>query len=70
MVGGTWRGWRVLGAAAVVAVVAVPVVFLIAGSLRQPGLPPPLTPELVPDPVVVRELPSGPPISSAWAELP
>lgn len=52
MVGGTWRGWRVLGAAAVVAVVAVPVVFLIAGSLRQPGLPPPLTPELVPDPVV------------------
>ncbi len=51
MVGGTWRGWRVLGAAAVVAVVAVPVVFLLAGSLRQPGLPPPLGPELVPDPV-------------------
>jgi multiple sugar transport system permease protein len=51
MVGGTWRGWRVLGAAMVVLVVAVPVVFLVAGSLRQPGLPPPLTPELVPDPV-------------------
>jgi multiple sugar transport system permease protein len=51
MVGGTWRGWRVLGAAAVVLVVAVPLVFLLAGSLRQPGLPPPLTPELVPDPV-------------------
>lgn len=51
MVGGTWRGWRVLGAAAVVLVVAVPVAFLLAGSLRQPGLPPPLTPELVPDPV-------------------
>ena len=40
-----------LGAAAVVLVVSVPVLFLIAGSLRQPGLPPPLTPELVPDPV-------------------
>jgi multiple sugar transport system permease protein len=53
MVGGTWRGWRILGAAAVILVLAVPLVFLIAGSLRQPGLPPPLTPELVPDPVVV-----------------
>ena len=41
--------WRVLGAAAVVAVVALPVAFLIGGSLRQPGLPPPRTPELVPD---------------------
>ena len=41
-----------LGAAAVVAVVVIPIVFLIAGSLRQPGLPPPLTPELLPDPVV------------------
>lgn len=41
-----------LGAAAVVAVVVLPVVFLIAGSLRQPGLPPPITPELLPDPVV------------------
>lgn len=51
MVGGTWRGWRVLGAAAVVLVVATPVAFLFAGSLRQPGLPPPLTPELFPDPV-------------------
>lgn len=44
--------WRILGAAAIVAVVAFPSAFLIAGSLRQPGLPPPLTPELVPDPVV------------------
>ena len=44
--------WRILGAAAIVAVVALPSAFLIAGSLRQPGLPPPLTPELVPDPVV------------------
>ncbi len=43
--------WRILGAAAIVAVVAFPSAFLIAGSLRQPGLPPPLTPELVPDPV-------------------
>jgi len=47
----TGRAWRVLGAIGVLAVVIVPVVFLIAGSLRQPGLPPPLTPELVPDPV-------------------
>lgn len=51
MVGGAWRGWRVLGAAAVVLVVAIPVAFLVAGSLRQPGLPPPPTPELFPDPV-------------------
>jgi len=28
-----------------------PLVFLVSGSLRQPGLPPPLTPELVPDPL-------------------
>lgn len=51
MAGGTWRGWRILGAAAVVLVLAVPAVFLLAGSVRQPGLPPPLTPELIPHPL-------------------
>ena len=51
MVGGTWRGWRIIGAATVILVVAVPVAFLIAGSLRQPGLPPPPTLELIPDSV-------------------
>ena len=52
MVQGAWRGWRPLGALLVVALVLLPVVFMVSGSLRQPGLPPPLTPELVPDPVV------------------
>jgi len=45
------RAWRSLGAAAVVLVFVPPLLLLLAGSLRQPGLPPPPTPELVPDPI-------------------
>ncbi len=44
--------WRTLGAALVVAIFVPPLLLLVSGSLRQPGLPPPLTPELVPDPLV------------------
>ena len=43
--------WR-HGPAIVVAVVFVlPIVYMVAGSLRQAGLPPPRSPELIPSPV-------------------
>jgi len=42
---------RSFGAALVTALFLAPVVLLVSGSLRQPGLPPPPRPELVPDPV-------------------
>jgi len=45
------RGARTFGAALVVLVFAPPLVLLVSGSLRKPGLPPPPLPELVPDPV-------------------
>ncbi|HEX6076696.1 MAG TPA: carbohydrate ABC transporter permease [Micromonosporaceae bacterium] len=45
------RRWRSVGAAAVVLVFVPPLLLLVAGSLRQPGLPPPVTVDLVPDPV-------------------
>ena len=44
-------GWRLLGVAGVVLVFVLPLVFMVSGSLRQPGLAPPRTPELVPDPL-------------------
>jgi multiple sugar transport system permease protein len=46
-----WRGWRSVGAVGVVVVFGLPLVLLVSGSLRQVGLPPPLGPELVPDPL-------------------
>lgn len=42
---------RTLGAVVVVAVFVPPLLLLISGSLYQPGLPPPPTPELLPDPL-------------------
>jgi multiple sugar transport system permease protein len=48
------RAWRGFGAAFVVLAFAPPLLLLVLGSLRQPGLPPPQGPELVPDPVSVR----------------
>jgi multiple sugar transport system permease protein len=45
------RGWRTFGAAFVVLAFVPPLLLLVAGSLRRPGLPPPRRPELVPDPV-------------------
>ena len=44
---------RTLGALAVLVLFAAPLAFMVSGSLRQPGLPPPRTPELIPDPVVL-----------------
>ncbi|SCL43974.1 carbohydrate ABC transporter membrane protein 2, CUT1 family (TC 3.A.1.1.-) [Micromonospora citrea] len=45
------RAWRTLGAAFVLLVFVPPLLLLVAGSLTEPGLPPPPTPRLVPDPV-------------------
>jgi multiple sugar transport system permease protein len=41
-------GWRHPPAFAIAAVFLVPLVFMVSGSLRKAGLPPPRTPELVP----------------------
>ncbi|MGK5671965.1 carbohydrate ABC transporter permease [Micromonospora sp. URMC 106] len=45
------RAWRTLGAAFVLLVFVPPLVLLVSGSLTEPGLPPPPTPRLVPEPV-------------------
>lgn len=45
------RRWRTLGAVLVVVVFAPLLLLLLAGSLRQPGLPPPQAPQFVPDPL-------------------
>ena len=45
------RLWHALGALFVIATFAPPLVLLVAGSLHQPGRPPPPRPQLVPDPV-------------------
>jgi multiple sugar transport system permease protein len=42
-------GWRHLPAFAVATLFLVPLVFMVSGSLRRAGLPPPRTPELVPE---------------------
>jgi multiple sugar transport system permease protein len=47
------RIWRTLGALAALVLFAAPLVLMLSGSLREPGLPPPRTPELIPDPVVL-----------------
>jgi multiple sugar transport system permease protein len=43
------RRWRTAGAIAIVAVFVPPLLLLVAGSLREPGLPPPITPDFLPD---------------------
>jgi multiple sugar transport system permease protein len=42
---------RIAAAALVALVFLLPLAFMVSGSLRKPGLPPPRTPELVPSPV-------------------
>src|SRR5688500_18160882 len=42
---------RTVGAVAVVAGFLPPLLMLVAGSLREPGLPPPSGPQIVPDPL-------------------
>jgi multiple sugar transport system permease protein len=43
--------WRHLLGAALAVVFLAPLVFMLSGSLRQAGLPPPRTPELIPSPI-------------------
>jgi multiple sugar transport system permease protein len=50
MGGGRW--WRTLGALAVLVLFTAPLLIMLPGSLREPGQPPPRTPELLPDPIV------------------
>ncbi|SCL72316.1 carbohydrate ABC transporter permease [Micromonospora peucetia] len=45
------RVWRTLGAAFVLLVFVPPLLLLVSGSFTEPGLPPPPTPQLVPEPV-------------------
>jgi multiple sugar transport system permease protein len=42
---------RAVGAAVVTVVFVLPLLFMVTGSLREPQLPPPRTPELLPDPL-------------------
>ena len=44
-------GWRHVPALAVAVTFLAPLVFMLTGSLRKAGLPPPRTPELVPSPL-------------------
>jgi multiple sugar transport system permease protein len=46
-----WGGWRQPAAIAVSVAFLLPLWFMLSGSLREPGTPPPRTPELVPRPV-------------------
>ena len=46
-----WSLLRALGASLVAIVFALPLVFMVTGSLRPPGLPPPTSPQVVPDPL-------------------
>jgi multiple sugar transport system permease protein len=43
--------WRQVPAAALAVLFLAPLVFMVSGSLRKAGLPPPRTPELVPSPL-------------------
>ncbi len=60
------RRWRTVGALAVVAVFVPPLLLLVAGSLREPGLPPPPTVELLPDPVSARGYQQAVDIGALW----
>lgn len=44
---------RAIGAGLVTCLFVLPIVFMISGSLREPGRPPPRTPELLPGPPTV-----------------
>jgi multiple sugar transport system permease protein len=52
MNGGGW--WRSFGAAFVVLAFVPPLLLLVSGSLRRPGLPPPQRPQVIPDPISPR----------------
>ncbi len=48
-----WAWRRQVPAALVALGFVLPLVLMVTGSLRRPGLPPPRTPELLPDPIVL-----------------
>jgi multiple sugar transport system permease protein len=50
-------GWRHLPALLVAVVFLLPLVFMVSGSLRRAGLPPPRSLDLVPDPVALDNYP-------------
>jgi multiple sugar transport system permease protein len=52
-------GWRHLPALVVAAVFLLPLVFMVSGSLRQAGLPPPRSFQPVPDPIVLDNYPTA-----------
>jgi multiple sugar transport system permease protein len=43
--------WRHFPAIAIAIVFLLPLYFMVSGSLRKAGLPPPRTPELLPSPL-------------------
>jgi multiple sugar transport system permease protein len=46
-----WGGWRQPVALALAVAFLLPLWFMVSGSLREPGTPPPRTPELLPRPL-------------------
>ena len=46
-----WGGWRQPVAVGLAVVFLLPLWFMVSGSLREPGTPPPRTPELLPRPL-------------------
>ena len=52
-------GWRHLPGILITVGFLAPLVFMVSGSLRQTGLPPPRTPELVPDPIAASNYPEA-----------
>ena len=50
-------GWRHLPAGLMALVFLLPLYFMLSGSLRKAGLPPPTTPELVPSPLAFDNYP-------------
>lgn len=46
-----WGGWRLPAAIALAVAFLLPLWFMVSGSLREPGTPPPREPELVPRPI-------------------
>ncbi len=50
-------GWRHLPAALIAVGFVLPLFFMITGSLRKAGLPPPTTPELLPSPLAFENYP-------------
>ena len=49
----SWGGWRQPAAIAVAIAFLLPFWYMASGSLREPGVPPPRTPELLPRPLSV-----------------